>query len=152
VSWLEEPLRPDDLAGYRTLAASSGIPIAAGEALTLVEDYERLLGEGRIAVVQPDLGRVGGFTQAERIAALARRRGARCVPHAFGTGVLLAASAQWTAAAPQPLTEYTRAPSPLARHLTVPAPRFAEGALWLTDAPGLGTELDPRMVAQYRVA
>ena len=117
-----------------------------------MEDYERLLGEGHIAVVQPDLGRVGGFTHAERIAVLARRRGARCVPHAFGTGVLLAASAQWTAAAPQPLTEYTRAPSPLARHLALPAPRFAEGVLWLTDAPGLGVGLDPRMVAQYRVA
>lgn len=151
LAWLEEPLHPYDYAGYGRLAAGSPVPIAGGEFLTLLEEYERLLGEGRIQVVQPDLGRVGGISWGQRIAALAGRHGCRPVPHAYGTGVLLAASAQWAAALEQPLSEYTRAPSPLARELVRHTMRFEEGALKLTDAPGLGVELDERVVEKYRV-
>jgi L-alanine-DL-glutamate epimerase-like enolase superfamily enzyme len=82
---------------------------------------------------------------------LANAGGARLVPHAFGTGVLLAASAEWTAAAAQPLTEYTRAPSPLARDLVRHALGFSDGLLHLTDAPGLGVDLDEQLVTRYRV-
>ena len=88
-SWLEEPLNPYDTVGYGLLSESSSIPIAAGEAVTLIEEYENLLKDGRIQVVQPDLGRVGGITGGKQIAALAQVTGAWTVPHAFGTGVLL---------------------------------------------------------------
>ena len=151
VSWLEEPLHPYDTEGYRQLSASSSIPIAAGEAVTLLEEYEQLLEHGRIHVVQPDLGRVGGITSGQRIAELATATGARPVPHAFGTGVLLAASAQWTAACQQPLTEYTRAPSPLARDLVRHTMEFKGGMLYLNNAPGLGVELDENVVEKFRI-
>lgn len=151
VFWLEEPLHPYDTEGYRQLSASSSIPIAAGEAVTLLEEYEPLLRRGQIHVVQPDLGRVGGITNGQRIAALADDTGARPVPHAFGTGVLLAASAEWTAAGTRPLTEYTRAPSPLAQELVRHGMVFRDGMLHLTDAPGLGVELDEEVVKKYRV-
>ena len=151
ISWLEEPLHPCDYAGYGRLCAASPVPIAAGEFLTLFEEYEHLLGEGNIQVVQPDLGRVGGISWGQRLAALARDNGCRPVPHAYGTGVLLAASAQWAAALAQPLTEYTRAPSPLARELVRHTMEFREGELHLDDTPGLGVELDEAVVAKYRV-
>jgi len=151
VFWLEEPLHPYDIAGYRTLCRASSIPIAGGEVMTLVEEYSPLLREGGIGVVQPDLGRVGGITGGQQIAALANETGARAVPHAFGTGVLLAASAQWAAAMDRPLTEYTRAPSPLAQDLVAHTMRFEDGMLRLTDAPGLGVELDEAVVEKYRV-
>ena len=151
IYWLEEPLRPDDVSGYGELSAASGVPIAAGEAITLVAEYEQLLSQGRIHFVQPDLGRVGGISGGERIAQLASRSGARAVPHAFGTGVLLAASAHWTAAGEEPLTEYTLAPSPLARDLVRHSMIFEAGELHLADAPGLGVELDADVVARYRV-
>ena len=151
VFWLEEPLGPWDMAGYGRLSAASPIPIAAGEAIALPGEYEQLLQVGGVQVVQPDLGRVGGLTAGQRIAAAASATGARPVPHAYGTGVLLAASAQWTAAAPQPLTEFTRAPSPLAQDLVRHTMAFRDGLLHLTDAPGLGVELDPSVVDRYRV-
>lgn len=151
VSWLEEPLHPYDTEGYRQLSASSNIPIAAGEAITLLEEYEQLLRRGQIHVVQPDLGRVGGITSGQRIAGLAAETSSRPVPHAFGTGVLLAASAQWTAAGQQPLTEYTRAPSPLARDLVRHTMKFEEGMLNLNNPPGLGVELDEDVVEKFRV-
>lgn len=152
IAWLEEPLHPYDYAGYGRLAAASPVPIAGGEFLTLLEEYERLLGEGKVQVVQPDLGRVGGISWGQRLATLADRHNCRPVPHAYGTGVLLAASAQWAAASEQPLTEYTRAPSPLARDLVRHTLRFEEGELQLTDAPGLGVELDEEVVAKYQVS
>jgi len=152
VAWLEEPLRPRDLQGYRILCDASPIPIAAGEALALLDEYEQLLATGHVHVVQPDLARAGGLTQAQQIAALARETGARCVPHAFGTGVLLAASAQWAAAGPAPLVEYTQAPSPLARRLARHRMAFSGGRLHLDDAPGWGVELDPEIVSRYRVS
>ena len=151
VFWLEEPLHPYDTEGYRTLSESSPIPIAAGEAVTLIEEYEDLLRDGRIQVVQPDLGRVGGITGGQRIANLARDTGAWAVPHAFGTGVLLSASAQWAAALDKPLTEFTRAPSPLAQDLVRHSMTFGDGELHLTDAPGLGVELDAQAVDTYQV-
>ena len=151
VFWLEEPLDPYDTAGYKTLSESSSIPIAAGEAVTLIEEYETLLRDGCIQVVQPDLGRVGGVTGGEQIAALAQDTGAWAVPHAFGTGVLLAASAQWAASFEKPMTEFTRAPSPLAQDLVNHSMSFRDGELHLTDVPGLGVELDAQVVEAYRV-
>jgi L-alanine-DL-glutamate epimerase-like enolase superfamily enzyme len=151
IAWLEEPLHPYDFAGHGRLCAASPVPIAGGEFLTLNEEYERLLGEGRIQVVQPDLGRVGGISWGQRLATLANQHRCRPVPHAYGTGVLLAASAQWAAALEEPLTEYTRAPSPLARDLARHTTRFEEGMLKLSDAPGLGVELDESVVAKYQV-
>ena len=65
--------------------------------------------------------------------------------------MLLAASAQWTAAGAEPLTEYTRAPSPLARDLVRHTMTFKEGCLHLDDTPGLGVELNQAVVERYRV-
>jgi len=152
IFWLEEPLQPRDYEGYGRLAASSAVPVAAGEALALPSEYACLLDEGGIHIVQPDLGRIGGITAARELANLSGKTGARAVPHAFGTGVLLAASAHWAAVAPQPLTEYTRAPSPLARDLARHTMVLERGTLRLSDEPGLGVELDEGVVAKYRVA
>ena len=153
ISWLEEPLQPYDYEGFKRLCAGAPMPIATGEVLALQEEYRPLIEEAGIGVVQPDLGRIGGITQAQHLAAFCRSLGAtRPVPHAFGTGVLLAASAQWAAALDQPLTEYTRAPSPLAQELARHDMQFRDGLLHLTDAPGLGVALDEDVVERYRVA
>ncbi|MEE3263127.1 MAG: mandelate racemase/muconate lactonizing enzyme family protein [Candidatus Latescibacterota bacterium] len=150
IAWLEEALHPYDFGGHRHLCAESAVPIAGGEAITLMEEYEQLLATG-LHFVQPDLGRVGGISYGQRLAERSLEVGCRPVPHAFGTGVLLAASAQWTAASPDPLTEFTRAPSPLARDLVRHTMDFREGQLHLDDTPGLGVELVDDIVARYRV-
>jgi L-alanine-DL-glutamate epimerase-like enolase superfamily enzyme len=152
VFWLEEPLHPYDVDGYRELSKHSCIPIAGGEAMTLVEEYADLLQNGKIHFVQPDLGRVGGISGGLEIETLANETGARAVPHAFGTGVLLSASANWAAASDRPLTEYTRAPSPLAQNLAVHDMVFKDGELHLSDTPGLGVSLNEDVVDQYRIA
>jgi L-alanine-DL-glutamate epimerase-like enolase superfamily enzyme len=149
--WLEEPLQPRDFAGYAKLTSCSSIAIAAGEALTAMADFERLISQGHIDVVQPDLGHAGGITGGQKIAALARQSGARALPHAFGTGVVLAASANWAAANSSP-TEHTRSTSPLAQDLVQHAIRFENGLLQLSQDAGLGVELDEEVVSRYRLS
>ncbi len=151
IFWLEEPLAPYDISGYKEVSGKSSIPIAAGELMALTEEFEDLLKIGQVPIVQPDLGRVGGITGVERIKAVARNTGARVVPHAYGTGVLLAATTQWAAANSRPLTEYTRSLSPLARDLVHHNMVFKEGSLHLDDTPGLGIELDEKVLEKYRV-
>jgi len=151
IAWLEEPVQPYDISGYKEVSERSSIPIAGGELMTLLKEFDNLISDGRLHIIQPDLGRVGGITCAQKIVNLAQKTGARVVPHAFGTGVLLAASAQWAASHTQPLTEYTRAPSPLAKDLVRHTMGFKDGALHLSDAPGLGISLDEKTVAKYRV-
>jgi len=53
ISWLEEPLAPYDIGGYQELSLASPIPIAAGEIMTLAEEYKNLIENGGIHVVQP---------------------------------------------------------------------------------------------------
>lgn len=157
--WIEEPLPPDDIEGYGRLAdAGLGVRIAAGEEESTCWGFQDLIERGKIDVVQADISRAGGLTESRRIAQMARRRNLLCVPHAFSTGVLLAASAHWAASIPNGgLVEYTVAESPLATGLTgtglLQEPlRAVDGFLTLTDAPGLGIELDEEAIARYRIA
>ena len=69
--FVETPLWPDDLDGYARLTAEQPIPIAAGEWLTTRYEFTDLMDRGKISVVQPDMGRVGGFTEAKRVCTLA---------------------------------------------------------------------------------
>ncbi|MBD70548.1 mandelate racemase, partial [Candidatus Poribacteria bacterium] len=91
------------------------------------KDLKQLIIQGKVSVVQPDLGRIGGFSVAQEIGLLAQETGSWPVPHAFGTGVLLAASAQWAATRQKPLTEFTRASSPLAQELVLHDITFKDG-------------------------
>ena len=70
IAWLEEPLSPDDIDGHRRLADYSPIPIAAGEHARTRFDYLDFINAG-VHFLQPDINRVGGYTEVLRICALA---------------------------------------------------------------------------------
>ena len=156
--WIEEPLPPDDLAGYARLADAVTTRIAAGEESSTCWEFADLMDRGHIDVVQVDVSRAGGFTEARRIAQMARLRNLPCVPHAYSTGVLLAASLHWAASIPNGwLVEYTVEESPLATGLEgtglLREPlRAVDGWLTVPDGPGLGIELDEEQIEKYRVA
>ena len=139
--WLEEPLHEDDLEGYAALCASlrGRGRIAAGETEETVAHFAGLLERG-VAVIQPDVGRAGGLGVCVRLSALARGRGAWCVPHSFGTGVNLAASVQWMACAEEaPMTEYPVTASPLRNEL-VRGIRNSPAGRWSSlTGPGSGS-------------
>ena len=80
--WLEEPLLPDDIHGYAELRRSGRIPIAGGEHEFTSYGFRELIGAKAIDYIQFDTNRVGGLTQARKIAALAEAHSIPVVPHA----------------------------------------------------------------------
>ncbi|HZU14301.1 MAG TPA: mandelate racemase/muconate lactonizing enzyme family protein [Chloroflexota bacterium] len=145
IYFLETPLWPDDLAGYARLAEQP-IPIASGEWLTTRFEFLQLLDQGRVRVAQPDIGRVGGLTEARRVADLARDRGLTVVPHLWKTGISIAAAVHFAAATPHcPFIEYLPADlseSALRKDLVANTPPMVDGVVRLPTAPGLGIELN----------
>jgi len=79
--WIEEPLRADDLAGFRALRSETTVPIACGENLYTRYRFAEFIDAGVVDVVQPNVIRVGGITPFLRIAELGHRAGLVVAPH-----------------------------------------------------------------------
>jgi L-alanine-DL-glutamate epimerase-like enolase superfamily enzyme len=148
--FVETPLHTDDLDGLARLADATTTPVAAGEFLQTRHEFRELMDRGHCDIIQPDIGRVGGLTEAMRCARMALERGVRSVPHAWKTGLTVAATRQFGAAAPAcPYAEYFARgffPSYLRSNLAGPEPELKDGYWELPEAPGLGVELDPDVV------
>jgi L-alanine-DL-glutamate epimerase-like enolase superfamily enzyme len=153
--FVETPLDIDDLDGYAYLHANSPIRIAAGEWQNTHFEFEELADRGQVDVLQPDVGRVGGFTEARQVNQLAVARGRLIVPHCWKSAIGIAASAHLAAASSVcPYIEYLPAElseSAIRTSLVVNEPRVVEGALALPTRPGLGVELNRDALERYRV-
>jgi len=153
--FIETPLRSDDMAGHARLAELTSIPIAAGELLQTRFEFEELMDRGKVRVVQPDVGRVGGISEAMRVVALARERGLLVVPHCWKTGLSIAATAHVAAMSPNcPFIEFLPAEvseSPLRRELLEIELELSAGRIELPDRPGLGVELNEAVRRRFRV-
>ena len=80
--WLEEPVMPDDIHGYAELRRRGRIPIAGGEHEHTIFGFRQLIEAGAVDYIQFDTNRVGGITQARKIAALAEAHQIPVIPHA----------------------------------------------------------------------
>jgi len=80
--WLEEAVIPDDLHGYASLKAMNRVPIAGGEHGFTIYEFRDLLDARALDYIQFDTNRVGGISQARKIAALAESYSVPVVPHA----------------------------------------------------------------------
>lgn len=161
VRWFEEPVIPEDIEAYVEVSRALDLPVAGGEAEFTRFGFRRLLSERAVDIVQPDLTATGGFTECQRIAALAGAWGVRYVPHVWGSAVGLYASLQLTAALPpatmslfplEPIFEFDQTPSLFRDELATTPIRSVDGWVEIPDRPGLGVEVDERLLDQYRVA
>lgn len=150
--FLETPLPPDDLSGYARLTRSTDVRIAAGELLSTRFEFVSLID--KIDVLQPDVGRVGGITEAMRVVELAAEHGKLVVPHCWKSGIGIAATAHVAAASPNcPFIEYLPSAvsdSAIRRELVTEELRLENGKFALPQAPGLGVELNPVAVQRFR--
>lgn len=80
--WLEEPLPPDDIAGYATLKAMGHVPISGGEHEFSLAGFQQLIDARAIDFAQFDTNRVGGITVAHKIAVLCEAQNVLVIPHA----------------------------------------------------------------------
>lgn len=153
VFWLEEPLAPDDYEGYRKLTTATSLRIAAGEEESGRNTFRRLIEEGGIDVVQVDLTRCGGFTEAMKIAAMAADHGLPVANHGFTTYINISAALHWLNSVPNALiAEFvTQENTTLREFVTRQKIRAKDGYLDMPQDPGLGVELDDEAIARFRV-
>jgi L-alanine-DL-glutamate epimerase-like enolase superfamily enzyme len=148
VAWIEEPVRGDRLADIEQFHAATGMPVATGENLYGHSAFAAYAASPAIAVLQPDIAKTGGLTEALAICELAEKRGTAVMPHLYGGAVAFAATLQLAAcAASVSAIEYDVRQNPLRDPLLVDPPHPVDGVLELPDAPGLGLVLDTAAVA-----
>jgi len=154
--FIETPLPADDLQGYARLANEQPIPIAAGEWLTTRFEFLDLMDRGKVKVVQPDIGRVGGLTEACRVCELAKERGLTVVPHLWKTGISIAAAAHMAVATPHcAFIEFLPAElseSSLRKDLLTEELHMIDGRIPLPARPGLGIELNREALGRFKEA
>ncbi|MDQ3794147.1 MAG: mandelate racemase/muconate lactonizing enzyme family protein, partial [Actinomycetota bacterium] len=107
-------------------------------------------------VAQPDIGRVGGLTEARRVCEMAEERGLTVVPHLWKTGISIAAATHLAAATPRcRYIEFLPAElseSPLRRRLVNGEPAMEDGSIPVPTEPGLGIELDREALEEFAEA
>jgi L-rhamnonate dehydratase len=153
LSWIEEPLDRDDLAGQAWLTANSPVPIAAGEGECSLRGLTALIDGGCVNILQPDLTRCG-WQAARAAAALAATRGIKVASHSFTTELNVMMHAHLLATLPNAdLLEWPTQPIAVWQGLFTRGSSLTrkDGALVLPDAPGWGLAPDPAAVARWSV-
>ncbi|HEY4201166.1 MAG TPA: mandelate racemase/muconate lactonizing enzyme family protein [Devosiaceae bacterium] len=154
VGWVEDFIHPERFDEYAEVRALSPVPIAAGEQLATIWEFERFIGEGCVDVIQPDLSRCGGLSVARRIAELAEKANIDLVPHSWLTHLLTAYSLQLIATLPRAkFVEFNVSQSALTGGVAIaPFKLDADGMVAIPDAPGIGAEVDKDFIAAHRVS
>ena len=158
IYWFEEPISPEYYGQYAELRTKTSIPIASGECEYLRFGFQTLLSSKSVDIVQPDICASGGLTEAKRIAVLASVYGVEIVPHTWGTGIAIATAAHFIAnldplpgrlKSPNCYMEYDRTENGLRDELTTTDMVFENGEIKISDAPGLGFELNEEALYKY---
>ena len=147
----EDPILPDSFDAMALVAQNIHIPIATGERLHTIQEFEALLTRGAVQYVRPDVCLAGGLTHCKKIAALAEAHHVGVVPHNPLSPVSTAACIQLAACIPNfALQEYPRGEWDSAKREIVTAPlQLEDGFLIVPDAPGLGIELAEDAAERY---
>lgn len=160
LTWVEEPVPPENHSGYQEIKQAIETPVAAGEAHYGRFAFKQLIDNRTVDIVQPNLARCGGLSEARRIAAIASTENVGVIPHVWNSGVGLAAAIQFAASLPDyPHTrnvpepsflEFDRSPNPLRSAILETPFDPSGGALDLPEEPGLGITVDEDALDQYR--
>ena len=152
IGWLEEPFPAHDYRSYREARAYGRTPLAAGENHYTRFEFNRVLEDGAITILQPDLSKTGGITEALRIAALASAWKLPIHPHSSMTGLNHAATIHFLAGIDNGgYFEGDVSRSNKFRDELVPNPGQVDrdGNVWPLEAPGLGLEVNEEFLAAH---
>jgi D-galactarolactone cycloisomerase len=159
LTWVEEPILPNEVSEYSRIKRHTTIPLAAGEASYARFEYKELVEADGVDIVQPDLSKCG-FSEGRFVATLATTTNTGLSPHCWNGPVALAAALQFAGAAPTyPHTGHQPEPFFLEvdqsanrlRDELLETPLDTEGAsIPIPDDPGLGIQPDPDVIDAYR--
>jgi L-alanine-DL-glutamate epimerase-like enolase superfamily enzyme len=160
-TWLEEPLPPSDHAAYRKLRATKTVPIATGEHEQTEAGFQDLIETGAADYIQMDVCCQGGFTMGRRIFARVAEKNLRFAFHSWGTALEVLAAAQLGICWPASVVEWLEYPCysnggrpgmypfPLADEILREPLAIESGDLIVPQSPGLGIEIDERVIEKY---
>jgi L-rhamnonate dehydratase len=151
--WLEEPVIPDDIRGYAELKSYGRIPIAGGEHEFTLYGFRELLEAGAVDYIQFDTNRVGGITQARKIAALGEAYSVPVIPHAGQMHNYHIVMASFNS----PMAEYfpvvdVEVGNELFWYIFHGEPRAANGTIDLDEAtPGFGLTINESGLKEFEI-
>lgn len=153
--FIEEPVLPEHNEALREIAHHTNIPIATGERMYTRWGFKELLHQGYVDIVQPDLSHAGGILECRKIAAMAEAYDVSIAPHCPLGPIALASCFQLDMGAPnfiiqeQSLGIHYNQGSDLLDYLKDPEVfSYKDGFVTLSDAPGLGIEIDEDKVRE----
>lgn len=156
--FLEEPLKADDMEGYKMLRNITGTHLACGENLFSKYDFRHWIVSGAVDILQPDICSSGGFTECKKIAAIAQAYATRIIPHVWGTGIGLAAAVQFIASIPsnslsryveEPMLEYDRSLHPYRDSIINNSIEIQDGVIEVPTKPGIGIEVNREVLKVF---
>lgn len=156
----EEPLTPEDMEGYRAIRNISSSYIAAGEEIFGKFHMNEWLRAGALDIYQPDLCSAGGFTECKKMAAIAQAYNCAVIPHAWGSGIGLAAALQFVASLPptpvcdtpvELMLEFDQSSHPFRLDLINDGIVVEDGYIYVPDKPGIGVDVNLDILEKYSV-
>jgi len=149
VKWIEEPVLPDKVDSYRRIKdAVPDIMITGGEHEFTRYGFKELLEKRAVDLVQPDISRAGGISELKKIAAMASAYDIPIIPHGIGAPTYHFVMAT----ANSPMAEYWDVYASGGEPVFSGEPTVSDGYVVFSDRPGLGYELNPKVLAGARPA
>lgn len=148
--WLEDPCPPENWRQTAAVRQSCGVPILTGENLILLPGFLPLLENQAVDFIAPDIQKSGGLLETKRIASLADFYGISLAPHCIASPLGLLTSAHLCAAASNFVAlEFHGQEVPFWDDLLEGPPLIQSGQVVLSEAPGIGRELNEAAARQY---
>lgn len=142
LKWFEEPVAHDDLAAYSKVAAALDIPLASGENMRTLAEFDAAISNGALSFLQPDASNISGITGWLQVAAAAREAGIPIASHGMHELHVSLMAAQPHAAMLEvhsfPIDEYTTQKL-----------RIENGVAFAPHSPGVGVEFDPDLIGPH---
>jgi len=151
LQFLEEPVAPDNLDGWRLVREKVDLPLAAGERLGTLHEMRTIIDERLVDVLQPDTGRFGGLTQMKKLAGIAEAHGLTIAPHSGSLGpVAEFAAVHLLASIPNALMLERLEPDWSGRAEVINGSLHAEaGCIAVPEGPGLGVQINEAFVGAH---
>ena len=140
--WIEDPVPLNDLHAVAHVSQSTSMPIATGERLRTLTDFDKLLKHGRVDYILPDVKHVGGLLGLKKIATLAETTNVKVTPHNPSGPVATAASVQCMASIPNfGILEFAWGEIDWRSTLVDPPEQITGGFIDVPKLPGSGQSL-----------